>query len=438
MRKKPNKKTYENKPRVQRNISRLNIRNVLIVIVIVVISVAAAVLAKTGIINFGSKAAVMTYASDSKTGYRSYDDGFIQYTKDGAKFLTKSGGETWNDVFTMTSPVISERGKYTAIFETGGRSVRVYNDKGLIYNVQTSDPILNSSVCENGYIGVITNGESYSVSVYSSSGNLIFQRIEAEEGVYPFSCDISPNGQIIAISYMDTTGVEIDAKVGMFYIDSNKGAEYADSMYAAVEKKEEVIFGLYFVSNDDLIAIGDRHIVYISSSGIEGWNVDVTNEIMGIGLCGNKIAIIYGDELPDKDGEECGTVAFISSKGKLDKGYCIGAEPDFFASSSGGVVIGSGSNYYGINTSGKAVWSLNDTGSLNGIYPTDNVKKCIYTTKTWAVETDMTNFDSSNYYTGVVNASNSTNAEFDTNEINNKTQSENENKDSEGENEAKS
>lgn len=408
MRKRINYKSNEDGFKNQINITRLSKRNFSVVIIIVIIAVAAVVLSKTGIINIGNKSYVTTYASDSKTGYRSYDNGYIQYTKDGAKFLTKSGSESWNDVYTMTSPIIDKRGKYTALFEIDGRTVRVYNEKGLVYNVQTSNPILSVSVCTNGYIGVIENGDNYSVSVYSTTGSLIFQRIEAETGVYPFSCDISSDGQIIAISYADTTGIEIDSKVGMFYIDAEKGAEYTDSMFSAVEKNDEVIFELYFVTKNDLIAVGDRHIIYISSTGAEGWNIEVTNEIMGIGLCDDKIAMVYGDELPDKEGEECGTIVFVSSRGKLKNGYCIGTEPDFFASSEGGVVIGSESNYYGIDTKGKVIWSLNDTGSLNGIYPTDSVRKCIYTTKTWSVETDMTNFDSSNFNTDIVK----TNAEI--------------------------
>lgn len=388
---------------IKKNIPRLN-RNTATAIIFAFIAVAAIILFKSGVINIGSKAAVITYASDSKTGYRSYDDGYIQYTKDGARFYTKSGKQSWDDAYTMVSPTIDEKGKYTAIFETGGRTVRVYNDEGLIYNVQTSEPISSVAVGENGYIGVISNGDTYSVSVYSTSGSVIFQRIEAESGVYPFSCDISPDGEIIAISYMDTTGVEIDSKVGMFYIDAEKGAEYTDSMFAAVEKKDEVIFAVYYMSNSGLIAVGDRHIIYLTSSGEEDWNIEVTNEIMGIGVCGSKLAMLYGDELPDKDGVESGTIVFVSSGGKLIDGYCIGAESDFFASSEGGVVIGSGSNYYGINSNGKVVWSLNDTGSLNGIYPTSSIKKCIYTTKTWSVEADMTNFDSSNYNDSVINS----------------------------------
>ncbi|MEA4968380.1 MAG: DUF5711 family protein, partial [Bacteroidaceae bacterium] len=109
---------------ILRNIPRLN-RNAAAVIVIAIIVVAAVILVKTGVINIGSKSSVVTYASDSKTGYRSYNDGYIQYTKDGAKFLTKSGSDSWDDAYTMISPIIDEKGIYTAIFETGGRAVRV-------------------------------------------------------------------------------------------------------------------------------------------------------------------------------------------------------------------------------------------------------------------------------------------------------------------------
>lgn len=372
-------------------------RNLRMIIGVIIITGILSALFKTGMFDAADKSSIITYASDSKTGYRSYGNGYIQYTKDGAKFFTKSGKQEWNDPYVMTSPIVSQKGDYTAVFETGGRSVRVYNERGIVYNIQTEDPVQSTAVSECGYIGVITYGDSYSVSVYSTSGSLIFQRIEAESGVSPLCCDISPDGEVVAIAYVDTTGAEINAKIGLFYVDAQKGAEYADSMYAAVEKKEEIVFALYFISNNDFIAVGDRNVAAISSAGTEDWSVEVTNEILGAGLCGDQLAMVYGGELPDKDGQDSGTVVLISSKGKLKKGYCIGAEPEFFAVSDGGVVVESSSNYYGIDSNGKMVWNLNDTANLNGIYPTDNVKRCIYTTKTWSVMADMTNFDSSDY-----------------------------------------
>lgn len=402
---KTDKKAIRNK----RSFFRIN-RNLLIIIAGIVTAVILIGVFKTGVFDTVNKPSIVTYASDSKTGYRSYDNGYIQYTKDGAKFFAKTGKQVWSDPYVMTSPIVSKRGEYTAVFETGGRAVRVYNDKGIVYNIQTPDPVQSTAVSENGYIGVISYGASYSVSVYSTSGSLIFQRIEAESGVSPLCCDISPDGEVVAISYVDTTGAEINAKVGMFYINAEKGAEHADSMYTASEKNDEIIFGLYFMSNKGLIAVGDRNVVYISSSGSEDWSIEVTNEILGIGLCGEKLAMVYGAELPDKDGQDSGTVVFVSSNGKLKKGYCIGAEPDFFAVSDGGLVVESSSNYYGIDSNGKVIWSLNDTGNLNGIYPTDSVKKCIYTTKTWSVVADMTNFDSSDYSTDTERTSSTVNS----------------------------
>ena len=64
----------------------------------------------------------------------------------------------------------------------------MYNEDGLLYEAQTQDTILSVTIAENGYTGVITNGASYTVTVYSSSGNMLFQRIEAESGIYPLCC----------------------------------------------------------------------------------------------------------------------------------------------------------------------------------------------------------------------------------------------------------
>ena len=98
---------------------------------------------------------------------------------------------------------------------------------------------------------------------------MLFQRVEAESGIYPLCCDVSPDGEIIAISYIDTTGVEIKSKIGMFYINSDTGADYTDSMYGAVEKNDEIIFKMYFMGGNNLIAIGDRNITSISAAGVE-------------------------------------------------------------------------------------------------------------------------------------------------------------------------
>lgn len=106
----------------------------------------------------------------------------------------------------------------------------------------------------------------------------------------------------------------------MFYINSDVGADYTDSMYGAVEKNDEIIFKMYFMGGNNLIAIGDRNITSISAAGVEEGSVEVTNEIMGVGLCGNKIAMIYGEELSDKEGELPGTIVFVSSGGKLSTG----------------------------------------------------------------------------------------------------------------------
>lgn len=384
----------------------LLIKRIIIPIAIAAVIIAGAIfIVNSGI---GQSGKVISYGADSKTAFRIYDGGFIQYTKDGANYYGGSGSKTWSDTYTMTTPVSVERGDYTAVFEAGGRNVRVYNESGLVYNVQTSDTIASVTLAENGYLGVITNGESYMVSVYNASGNMLFQRIEADSGVYPLCCDISPKGNIIAISYMDTSGISIKSKIGMFYINADEGADYTDSMFSAVSKDDEIVFEMYFVSDSVLIAIGDRHITCISSAGVEESSVEVTNEITGVALCGNKVALAYGEAMPDKDGQETGTIMFVSSSGNLTTGYSIGSEVDYFVASKGGVVAGSGTSYYGIDSGGGLKWNLNTSGNVTGIYPTSNVKVCVYATRTWAVKENMSGFDTMEYDPNLIKTTNDT------------------------------
>ena len=379
-----------------------NIKKLIIPIVIAAAVIGGAlVLLNSGI---GQNGKVISYGADSKTAFRVYENGFLQYTKDGVNYYGGTGNKSWSDSYTMTTPIAVERGDYTAIFESDGRSVRVYNDEGLVYNIQTSDTVLSVSLAENGYIGVITGGNSYMVSVYSTSDTMLFQRVEAESGVYPICCDISPDGDIIAIGYMDTTGVNIKSRIGMFYISADKGADYTDSMYSAISKDDDIIFKLYFMSNNSLIAIGDRHILSISSAGVEESSTEVTNEITGVGLCGSKVALAYGDEMPDKEGQEPGTVMFVSSGGKVTAGYSIGTEADYFVTSRGGAVIGSGTSYYGVSSGGSLKWNLNTSGNVTGIYPTSDVDVCIYATRTWAVRDSMVSFDPMEYDTSIISS----------------------------------
>lgn len=381
----------------RRRLRSFDKKKIIIGIAVVVVIAAVVVFANNRGLLGNSRASVVTYASDSKTGYRTYGNEYLQYTRDGVKYFSKSGEQLWSDSYVMTSPVVVQKDDCTAIFETDGRLIKVYNSKGSVCSVQTDSAIVAVSVNKNGYTAVITSGDSYAVSVYNSSGSLIFQRIEADGGVYPFNCDISPNGEIIAIAYVDVSGVEIDSKIGLFYVNAEKGAAYTDSMFAAVDKSDEIIFDVFFMSDGGLIAVGDRNIMYVSSNGTMSWNIEVTNEINGAAVCGDNVMLVYGNELPDKDGQEPGTIVIISSGGKQSFGYCIGSEADYFEVSDGGAVVGNGSEYFGINSSGNLVWDLNDSGSINGIYPTNNVKKCIYAAKTWSVEADMANFNPSSY-----------------------------------------
>ena len=369
-------------------------RRLIIMAVIAVVAAAVIYFLNSGL---GASGKVISYGADSKTAFRTYGNEALMYTKDGAVYYGNSWEAKWTDSYYIAAPIALERGEYTALYETDGRNIRVYDKNGLVNSIQTSDTIVRVALAENGYVGVISGGSTYMVSVYNTSGKLIFQRVEVDTGVYPVCCAISPDGKIIAISYMDTTGVEVESKIGMFYIDADMGAEYADSMFSAIKKEDEIVFENFFMSERSLITVSDRNICAISSAGTESASSEVTNEITGVGLCSGKVVLVYGDELPDKEGTEQGTVVFAGANGSLAYGDSIGSEPDYFYCSEKGIVLGSGTDYYGIGKTGAIEWKINAGLGVTNIYPASNINKCIYVSRTWSVLDDMRSFEVAEY-----------------------------------------
>ena len=115
---------------VKNNIKR-HVKTKSIIIASVIIAVAAIAVLIISKFGFGNGFTV-TYSADSKVAYRTYGTDSLQYTKDGVTYYNDAGTAVWNDSYTMTSPIAVERNDYTAIFETGGRTVKMYNEEGFV------------------------------------------------------------------------------------------------------------------------------------------------------------------------------------------------------------------------------------------------------------------------------------------------------------------
>ena len=264
----------------------------------------------------------------SSASFAVFDEAFLLCTKDGAKYYNSVGDQKWNDTFNMTTPTVIQEGSFMAVGDLGGKNVRVYDESGLLYNVQLEGNLSQFALNQNGYLSLLEKKNSgYEVKIYNSKGTLLKGRVEETAGVYPISTDVSDDNKSFAVSYVDTTDVYPIGRVLFFYVNPEDSENYTDSLYAsAADKADEIIGTISYRSNGVLAAVSDKG-VYGFKDSEEVWSYPLTNVVDYISFQQkDRVVLTLGDALPGEEGKEEGTVCWLSSNGAEEASYVSGKD----------------------------------------------------------------------------------------------------------------
>lgn len=316
---------------------------------------------------------------------------FLMCTKDGARYMNGMGDQKWNDTFTMTAPELIEEGNYYAIGDLSGKSVKVYNETGLLYTAQNTGNVLYFALNRNGYLGVITKEkEIYTVMVYDSEGTQLTGRQEGEKGVYPLSMDISDDNRVFAISYLDTTDVEPIGKVNFFFVNESEGKNFTESMFSGVIKNNELIAKVFYLDNGNLAMVSDKALYGVASNGEERWAIELTNHISYIGIEKKKyIVAAYGGAISGRDSKKQGYISWINGDGKEIASFQAKDAVTYLNCNNTGTVIGCNKTYYGFKIGGRAFWEYTATKDMIDVLLMENVNHVLFVTNNSAVIVNM-------------------------------------------------
>ena len=316
---------------------------------------------------------------DGKSTFVPYGKGFMHFTRDGVKFYSSLGSLAWNDVYTIISPVVVTGGNYSAVVDILGKTARVYNEDGLAYTIQTDESISFAALNKNGNAVLILNGKNdYRVQVYNSSGKLKFQRFDEDEGVYPVCADISDDNSVLAVSYTDTSDIDILSKVVFFYTTKSEG-NGAD-MFAACEVEDEIVVNINYMSGDEYACVSDKAVFAVNSSGETVWRNESGNEISNFDFSEEGyMAVGYGKELlSNAETEKEGTVVLYNFGGKrTGHANLNGNISDIYAGEYYTVACAD-DIYYGIKSNGNVLWDYAPLQDVNAVIPVDNSGRVLY------------------------------------------------------------
>ena len=229
----------------------------------------------------------------------------------------------------------------------------MYNEKGLVYSVETLENILNGSISSNGECAVITEKSYYkgAVSVYNKSGEEIFSRSFGSENV--IACAISPSRKLAA----SLLSVRTEAYSKIVLLDVNKTEEEA-----SIEYDNSIVFDLDY-SGNRLIAYADDKIIALNSRGSEDWVYEYNNRTI------NHYSKDSGDvRLMLFDNNNDAEMSFLSSSGKEKQKISTDVIPDFCDICDGMVIYNNKRELYLSRPNGEVIARYSASRDISKAY----------------------------------------------------------------------
>lgn len=307
------------------------LRYVLAITVFVLILAFIAFVILSG--GFDLKKLWRTVAGDyaSEYYYENSSGGFFDVVGDGFAVLSsaelyafdKDGEATVDLLISFSQPLLSCEGNYGAAWDLGGYDVILFSDDGLIFRMQTENPIISVTVNDRGYLCVCTQEAGYGGAVtvyntvgtalykwYSGSAYLLSAKLKGKTDLLTLSIG-SGGSSLVLMKITDVTerarynydGIILDAA----FTESGIMA-VSDSMLISLSKnlEEKKIYDFSdkhldaYILSDSFAAVvtgnyqlgGEREIATVGADGSVIGNITISDEIASLDVSGDYVAVL--------------------------------------------------------------------------------------------------------------------------------------------------
>lgn len=198
----------------------------------------------------------------NNSDYIQFLDGVIRYGRDGVSLIDKKGKEQWNQSSQMRNPIVDVCKNSAVVADKGGNSILVLQREGLKGEIQTTLPIEKVAVSSQGIVGVILKDElTPRVVCYDAAGNLLVEQKASVSGTgYPISLDISPDGNVLLISYLHVQDGIINTTVSYYNFKKDSG-EGMDHKTKGEHYQNEIMPTTFFMDQTTSVIVGDTSLL---------------------------------------------------------------------------------------------------------------------------------------------------------------------------------
>lgn len=213
--------------------------------------------------NYGSSSVEtieLSYDSALSPLFLAQRDGLYVATGNRITIKSYQNKELYDEMISLMSPAAADRGKYTLIYDRGGRELRLFSDHTLRYRGASEHELLAADVNSKGQLAFVTKADGYRtmVTVTDEKQNDIYRWYSAER--YLSAVALSESGEeFCAVSLAGSSG-DVESRLSFSSIKEDESA-------AQVSLPGELVFDLSYKNNGSITAITDRALYVFTRDG---------------------------------------------------------------------------------------------------------------------------------------------------------------------------
>jgi len=246
-----------------KKIHREKLKKIVVPVILIALAVSGTYLMLTNKA-YSEAGTAVRYSTDSSdtSNYAHFANGIVRYNRDGVVFLNKKNEEKWIQSTQLKNPIIEVKEKAFAVGDIGGNSILVFSEEGLKGEIETSLPIENMAISDQGIVTVLLKNETApKIISYDAMGNvLVEQQVTVPVMGYPVAMDMSDDGKMLAVTYFHTDDAVLKSKV-IYYNFGESGKDKPDKIVASDEYSDTIMADIFFMGSDRSVVVGDNSIV---------------------------------------------------------------------------------------------------------------------------------------------------------------------------------
>ena len=314
--------------------------------------------------------------------------GFFLLLDDGIRRYDNSAKLRWDFPLSMSNPTYVANATFVAVGEYKGTSLNVFGQSGLIYSLSFDNEIINFTIGANGYAAVTIASlrGGYTIDIFNDTGKRITSFVVEVENNYPINSALSPDGRILAVSFLSLSGTQMESHMRAYYLKQSDGLDFTDGMFASFHKTEgEIISKVEFIDSSTLMFLSDgQYGVYeLNSSNhmVLKWFREINNEISFANAINDKgMAIAFGKSLVNKDGLAEGSLLILDKSGRQLATYTMEGPVTYLHCGKDAVIAGGGNSareFAAISYKDKVIWEYTATSDILDFVILDKAEKVL-------------------------------------------------------------